>query len=320
MISKHAFSSPSPRFGAPSFGLAIGLLLPLIALSACSQDNSDGRSPYPWQDQQEAQVRDLSPPSPAIWEITGREGQQGWLFGTVHALPDDLDWRTPLLDDVMDNSGVLLVEIANLSDSNAAQSAFRAVSTTPGLPPLAQRVSLDDRPMLAEMIDRSGLSQSDLANVESWAASLLLTSTLRTNDPGEGADLALLADHGHAIGLESFAIQYGLFDALSEDAQIELLLSIAQEVEEEPEEERLDAWIEGDMEKLEAETFTGFLDQPELREALLTKRNHDWLGTVARSVTLGEKPLVAVGAAHMLGKDGLPQLLVDNGFDVRRIQ
>lgn len=315
--------TPSSFFGFSKPRLA-ALIVPLaclgLGLSACSQQDDDGSSPFPWGEQTASQIRNLNPPTPAIWEVTGQTGKQGWLFGTIHTLPQGLDWRTPLLDDVLDNSGVLLVEIANLSDRAAAQKAFAAVSRSPGLPQLTQRVPLDDRPMLAEMIDQSGLSNSDLADFESWAATLLLTSSLKAGDAGEGADLALLADHDHAESLEGFVAQYGVFDRLSEEAQIELLLSIAQETDDGPAEERLDAWLAGDMEKLSANTLTGFLEQSELREALLTKRNHDWLDAVARSVSDGDKPLVAVGAAHMLGEDGLPQLLADNGFDVRRIQ
>lgn len=313
------------NFNASSFPASLraslcALLVPLACLSACSAQGDEDGGAFPWQVDSKTQIRNLNPPTPALWEVTSETGEQGWLFGTVHALPEDLNWRTPTLDNVVKNSGVLLVEIANLSDTSANESAFYAVSHTAGLPPLTQRVPAKDRPLLANIIEKSGLSQSDLEGVEIWAASLMLTSRLRTNDASEGADLALLADHDHAEGLEGYAAQYGAFDGLSETAQIELLLSVAKEVEAGPEEDRLDAWLEGDMDRLEATTITGFLEHNELRDALLTQRNHNWLSSVARSVTNGERPLVAVGAAHMLGEDGLPQLLAESGFDVRRIQ
>ena len=45
--------------------------------------------------------------SPAIWEITASDGQKGWVFGTVHALPDDLAWGSSTLDETFEQAGVL---------------------------------------------------------------------------------------------------------------------------------------------------------------------------------------------------------------------
>lgn len=36
--------------------------------------------------------------SPALWEMTAPDGERGWLFGTMHALPEDVEWRTATFD------------------------------------------------------------------------------------------------------------------------------------------------------------------------------------------------------------------------------
>jgi uncharacterized protein len=64
----------------------------------------------------------------------------------------------------------------------------------------------------------------------------------------------------------------------------------------------------------------GMLEDRELRQALLIARNRAWAERIARLIARGQQPFVAVGAAHLLGKDGIPALLANQGYMVRRIQ
>src|ERR1043166_1518461 len=61
---------------------------------------------------------------PALWQVRGPNGAQGWLFGTVHVLPAGLDWQTPALDRALDHAGLLVFEIDPRSDPAAARRVF----------------------------------------------------------------------------------------------------------------------------------------------------------------------------------------------------
>ena len=267
-----------------------------------------------------APARDWPAPSPALWEVTGDNGEHGWLFGTIHALPDGVEWRTRALDKALGDAGQLVVEVAALDDRAAGAEAFAAVSTSPGLPPLLQRVPAADRPALAEALDRAGLDEGDLARTESWAAALLIANGARTSETGNGVDRALLAQGLPVVALESYAVQFALFDRLAARDQAVLLTEAAREAGSGSEERLAEAWLTGELGVLERETQRGILADPELRQTLLTARNGAWAERVAGLLAEGRRPFVAVGAGHMLGTEGLPALLVARGYSVRRIQ
>ena len=264
--------------------------------------------------------RDWPEASPALWEVRGSGGESGWLFGTAHALPARLDWRTPAVDAALERSGLLVVEIADLDDAAQGAAQFTQRSRAAGLPPLSLRVPEAERPALLAALDRARLAESAFDDVKTWAAALQLASALRRHDPAHGVDRALLASATRVLGLESFAAQYGLFDRLSADQQARLLVAVVHEAAAGRQDAMIEAWLTGDMAALDRHARAGLLADPALRERLQGARNRDWAEIVHGLVLRGERPFVAVGAAHVIGPDGLPALLEARGHEVRRIR
>lgn len=263
---------------------------------------------------------DGPPPSPALWEVRDAQGARGWLFGTIHALPDGTAWRTAELEAAIDEAGVLVVEVAALGDAEAAGEAFEARAYSPGLPPLLERVPPAARTALATALERADLDADDFATTESWAAALEIARATRTGEAGNGVDRALLALDLPVVGLESHAEQFALFDGLAAADQAVLLAEAARDARDGTERRLTQAWLSGDLAVLEAESARGILADPDLRQALLTARNAAWAERIEELLAAGRRPFVAVGAAHMLADEGLPELLAREGYTVRRVQ
>lgn len=263
---------------------------------------------------------------PALWQVTGPGGATGYLFGTVHALPDGLAWKTPAIDRAIADSGTLVLEIVDPTDESAARAAFVRLGTTPGQPPLEQRIDPARREALKAALAKTRLRPAQFASLEDWAAALMLSFALEAKDgydPDNGADRALLAAMGKrpVIGLETLEGQLGLFDALPAREQRSLLDAIVAEGAGDVSDKRLvKAWAAGDIATLDREAHAGMMADPRLREALLVARNRDWAEQIAAMLKAGKRPFVAVGAAHVAGIDGLPEMLAARGFAVKRVQ
>lgn len=263
-----------------------------------------------------------TPARPALWEVTGPNGQRGWLFGTIHALPRPAAWRSPAIDTALAGADRIVVEIAAVSDGAAMQREFAALAHTPGQPPLASKLPPALRGKLAAELTAAGLDESRFAELETWAAALTLAQAgAKDLDSANGIDRAVvvLAGKRPVVELEGTRAQLGIFDRLPEADQRDLLAAVVSDPDQDSD-SPFAAWLKGDMAALERETHRGLLADPELRQALFTDRNLAWTDRIAAMLSAGQKPFVAVGGAHMAGPEGLPALLAARRYRVVRIQ
>lgn len=267
---------------------------------------------------------DGPPPNPLLYEIANANGAvEGWLFGTIHALPPDSNWRTPAIAAAVNDADFLLVEIAALDNRGAMAATFTTLATTPGQPALEHRVPSHLVPVLIALLDRTGLDRDSFGSTESWAAALTLAQISAEGDPGNGADRALIREFsGRPVReLEGARAQLAIFDRLPETDQRDLLAAVVAEAESSKMQASIlrAAWLTGDIAVLDAATRTGILADPELRETLLVQRNRDWVAAIVPMLKDEPRPLIAVGAAHLVGADGLASLLQAQGYRVRSI-
>lgn len=263
---------------------------------------------------------------PALWLVEGPGGQKAWLFGTIHALAEPVDWRSDTIAQALAQSDRLVLEVAAIGNDQATTSAFANLASSPGLPPVEQRLPPDLRDELAGALKAGGIKSGALDGYESWAVALMLqqaASRAGDTDSGNGIDRALAGSYRGPIDeFEGAAAQLAIFDRLPESAQRALLVASLEGQESLAVESRhlARAWAEADLALIERETDGQLAREPVLREALLAGRNRAWTERLTAMLKAGGRPFVAVGTAHLVGKDGLPAMLTARGYKVTRIQ
>src|SRR5438067_1910711 len=102
-----------------------------------------------------AEARAPQAAKPALWEVKDPDTTV-YLFGTIHLLPRNTQWRTAKFDEAVTNAQQLVVEtIIDEKDPTKIMSAMASLGMANGLPPLLARVPPAKRPALAAALKKN---------------------------------------------------------------------------------------------------------------------------------------------------------------------
>jgi uncharacterized protein YbaP (TraB family) len=265
---------------------------------------------------------------PGLWKLQDRDTII-YLFGTIHALPANVRWRTPAFEKAFGGADELLLEIGNIDDQQAVAGELMKAGLGTGLPPVLDRVPADKREALRTAIADSGVPTAAFDRMKSWMAALMLVNVTFKRiglDPEQGVERQLVrewkAKQRNVTGFESAAEQFGFLDHLSADAQQKFLIAAA----EKPGETRkqfaamLRAWEAGDVKAIAATFDDETQMSNELRDVLMKGRNAHWAAALAERMKKPGKVFVAVGAGHLAGPDSVQAMLARRGLRAVRVQ
>ena len=266
---------------------------------------------------------------PALWSVADADTTV-YLFGTIHLLPEKVNWRTAKFDAAVNGSNELVVETI-IDDKNPVQlmSVLAKLAIRDGLPPIAERVPTEKRAALAAAIKKSAIPAPAFDRMETWAAAFMLLGNQFKDmglKGGQGVESVLrtsFTSQGKPIGeLETNAEQLGFFDALPEKAQRQLLEgAIESPVDTSKDFARmLASWTTGDVDAIARSFNRDLAGSPELMEVLIKRRNANWSKWIEQRMARPGAVMVAVGAGHLAGPGSVVDLLKREGFKVRRVQ
>jgi uncharacterized protein YbaP (TraB family) len=262
-----------------------------------------------------------------LWEVKGKHNIV-YLLGSVHMLKA-ADSTLPA--EAMHAYALSKILVMELDLNNVgADSLLGAGAELESLPEGKSLADAIGPQLYAQLLSRAktlGLEPEFLSHVQPWFAALMLQQLELAKsgfDPSAGVDeqFAVLAqaDQKPIIGLETIDEQLGFFAHLSLEQQRQFLRSTLQESAsgQNQSDAVVRAWQRGDTVKLEQLLREGTEDSPELYRVLTTDRNRSWLPKITQLLNGDDNCLVIVGALHLIGHDGVIELLQRQGYAVVR--
>ncbi|MEO1472529.1 MAG: TraB/GumN family protein [Pseudomonadota bacterium] len=267
---------------------------------------------------------------PALWSISD-EDTVVHLFGTVHTLPSDLDWRTDSIDAAFDAADTFCVETDIVGRFGDVLRVTLREGLFAGDERLSHHLTRDQQARLAAFAAELDVLYHGLDVQKPWNVMMTLSQALAKRsgfDSEAGVEMRLLPEataSGKAIcEMESPSEHVTSISRLPLDVQIAALIHDAEAHDEvgvavnaAVEELRtlVDNWAAGDVAALDGGGPDSF-GHPDFYDALLTNRNQNWLPRIEALLDDPGVKFVAVGAAHLSGPDSVIEMLKERGHQV----
>jgi uncharacterized protein YbaP (TraB family) len=122
-------------------------------------------------------------------------------------------------------------------------------------------------------------------------------------------------------GLETADDQLSIFDTMTMDQQDHMLAQTIKDIDTEQAEmsKMMAAWKAGDVASVERVVLKGLKEDPVLYQRLLVGRNKNWMPKIEALFARRGHALLVVGAAHLVGPDGLVAMLKAKGYAVEQM-
>lgn len=296
-----------------------GLTVSAIAITAACSSNSNSNS----NSNSDAARKDLLA-EPIIWSVTDADSEI-ILYPTFHALPEGVEWKTQNLTDAIARADEIWYEIPVDADTDPA---LQRVMMTYGMSSegtLADVLDAETYVKLEVIADEIGLPMQALNTMRPWLVAITIPVIQMTQggfDPNLGVESQIQKMTGDkpTRALETAEQQIRFFADMPKDKEIEMLVSSINDYEEgiDSVKESAMAWAKGDFVAIEDEFVTEMKSEyPDLYDVILYKRNVDWVEQLDAEMKGSGVDFVAVGAAHLVGEDGVPELMRAKGYDVK---
>ena len=285
---------------------ALAVLLLALPVSAAAESGNDLAKTFMWR--------------------VGGDNATVYLLGSVHAMKKDSYPLPSVIETAFDSVDTLVFEV-DLDDLDSAAIQMLAAGTLDGEETLEEVVGPATWTTLTVQVEKTDIPAVMFQRMKPWMAAVTITALAMTDAgylPSAGVDAYFSGRAEEAgkkrIALETVEFQVGLFADLTAEQSLAFLRYTLVDLETViPELDELSAhWRAGRVEAVEALMAEGFAEFPELLEKMVTDRNLAWMSPIEGLLAGDSDAMVVVGALHLVGDDGLVNLLRKRGYTVER--
>jgi uncharacterized protein len=259
------------------------------------------------------------------WKATKGQGAV-YLVGSVHMLTSDF-YPLPASLDAGFKDSDLLVEEANLAEMLSPNMQFSMLSR--GMLPAGQTLDKVLSPATLALLNKHsstlGMPIDALKQFKPWMLAMTIEA-MEWQKAGFDAELGLdkhffdraQVENKSIQGLETTDYQISLFDNMTMDQQDRFLAETLKGVATETASVgKLAAfWKAGDLAGIERLVLADVKEDPVVYDRLLVARNRAWLPKIEALFSRPRHAFVVVGAAHLVGPDGLLAMLKAKGYQL----
>jgi uncharacterized protein YbaP (TraB family) len=251
-----------------------------------------------------------------------------YLAGSVHALSEDVYPLNPAFEQAFTASDTLVEEIdldqaglLSLGPMLLAKAMYQDGRT------FDKVVSKETADLVASHLKSMPMAAELIRPMKPWMV-MLMVSALQVQQAGLNPNLGLdkyffdkaTDARKMVVGLETAESQLDRFDKMPEALQEQMLRSALEEINVQNTELAaiVAAWRSGDVAALERRLLPGLKKYPAAYQSLIVERNNNWMPQLEKCLARTTPCMVVVGAAHLVGPDGLLALLRRKGYTIEQ--
>jgi uncharacterized protein YbaP (TraB family) len=264
-----------------------------------------------------------------LWQVDGNQNRV-YLLGSIHLLREQDHPLPAAIYEAYEDAEMLYMEL-DMDDMDPFEG--QALTNELGLikdgGTLRDLMGPDLFAQAATLAESAQIPLGLLEKSEPWFAAMNVEIMLLMRigfNPVYGIESHLMerasADAKEIQGFETMRQQLEFLDGLSQQAQQEMLIQALSEGDEMQDtmDSMIHAWRTGDTEFLEDNLLADMDDYPELNKIIVVDRNLAWTDVIEDLLDDPIDYLIIVGALHLVGEEGVPELLESRGYQVNQMR
>lgn len=264
----------------------------------------------------------------SLWKVEGRTNAL-YLFGSIHFLKKDFYPLAQPIEDAYKQAQVVVFEV-DFAEMETPESQIKMIQhgRYPEGQSLKDSLAKETYAKLESYLSEAGAPIALFESLRPWMVAVALVGSELMKlgyNPEEGVDKYFYGkakkDKKETVPLETLDFQLGLFTGMTKQEEDAMLRETLQEISNFKKDLQsiVDAWKNGNTKVLEQLMLDAMRDYPALHKKLLIDRNKQWVDKLQKLHASGKTVFVVAGAAHLVGKDSVIELLNAKGLKARQL-